>query len=168
MRHESVCPNHQLLLATQIQIYGNRSLTGILLARRPGLSTGLSTSSSPLRYPTALDSCRITLRLRSSTRLRTDRVSAHALETKKPGGVYSCETAHLTVFTSGGASTGPAGLVFLSQSQTGGGRKCLCCCPVLERPVETDCIAARHTDSSLNAHPHRVSRFCLPALASGL
>lgn len=114
----------------------------MLRARRPGLRT----SGSPLKYLTEPELPRYVRieeqhKARSRKRAREDRVSAPALEAEKPCGVCSRETTHLTVFTSGGASTGPAGFVLrFSQSQTGGGRKCRCCCPVFERPVETDCL----------------------------
>ena len=84
----------------------------MLLARRPGLRT----SGSPLKYLTEPELPRYVRieeqhKARSKKRAREDRVSAPALEAEKPCGVCSRETAHLTVFTSGGASTGPAGLV---------------------------------------------------------
>ena len=84
----------------------------MLRARRAGLRT----SGSPLRYPTEPELPRYVRieeqhKARSKTRAREDRVSAPAVQAEKPCGVCSRETTHLTVFTSGGASTGPAGLV---------------------------------------------------------
>ena len=81
----------------------------MLRARRPGLRT----SGSPLRYPTEPELPRYVRieeqhKARSKKRAREDRVSALAVQAC---GVCSRDTAHLSVFTSGGASTSPAGLV---------------------------------------------------------
>ena len=84
----------------------------MLRARRPGLRT----SGSPLKYLTEPELPRYVRieeqhKARSRKRAREDRVSAQAVQAEKPCGVCTRETTHLMVFTSGGASTGPAGLV---------------------------------------------------------
>ena len=110
----------------------------MLRARRPGLRT----SGSPLRYPTEPELPRYVRieeqhKARSKKRAREDRVSAPAVQAC---GVCSRETAHLMVFTFWRCVHRPGWSRSQSQSQTGGGRKCRCCCPVFEWPVETDCL----------------------------